>query len=142
MDGAAAIAKTVIGLGNVREDPGVFGRDVEGRVRCGDGLFAKFVFRVVGAEHGQNGRFLGIQRGVLLEKVERPAACRAHLFVILEPNVGLLQIGPNAPIFVVELQGFASGRGGFGVALLIDVQPPQVGVSLIIRRELKGFRSC
>ena len=78
LDGAAAIAKTVIGLGKVREDPGVFGRDVQGRVRCGDGLFAKFVFRVVGAEHGQNGRFLGIQRRVLLEKVERPGACRAE----------------------------------------------------------------
>ena len=52
MNGALAIAQAVIRLCDVRENPGVFGRYVEGRVRSNDGLFAKFVLRIVSAEHG------------------------------------------------------------------------------------------
>ena len=53
-----------------------------------------------------------------------------------------MEIGPNAPIPVVEFESFASSLRGLLVALLVHIEPAEIGVGLIVGRKLNGFLKC
>src|SRR5207248_7440570 len=117
LDGALTVAKVVIGLSDIGQHPRVLGRQDEGSIGVGEGLFSKLVFCIEHAEHGLHRGLLGIQYGVLLQQAQRLGSRGAHLFAILQPGVSEQQVGPNPPILVVEFESLAGGCGGLGITL-------------------------
>src|SRR6266478_7165129 len=61
LDGALAVAEVVIRFRDIGENPGILGRQGEGRIRARDGFFMQLVLRIEHAEHGLYRCFLGIQ---------------------------------------------------------------------------------
>src|SRR5215469_11167692 len=80
--------------------------------------------------------FLRMQKSILLEKSESLGASLAPVFVLVKEGVSELQVGPNAPILVIELKSLARSRSRVRKALLIDVEPTQVGIRLVVGSQL------
>lgn len=109
LDGALTVAEVVIGFRDISEDPGVLGRQRECSIRVGESFFAELVFRIEHAEHGLGSLVSRIDRNVSPEKSENFLARTKHVLVVLEPGISELEIGPNAPVAVVEFDSLAGG---------------------------------
>jgi len=104
LNGHLTIAEVFVGLGKVGENPWVPRSQCQGGLGVGDCFFAKMVLRKEHAEHRLRPRIGGIDCGVLPEKSDDLCPGTKRVFVILEPVIGGLEVGPNTPILVVEFQ--------------------------------------